>query len=39
MKLALHAADGDNKPDHQGEREISRNAIVQGMPDVSANLW
>jgi hypothetical protein len=22
-----------NKPDHQGEREISRNTIVQGMPD------
>jgi hypothetical protein len=37
--LRIAACDGDNKPDHQGEREISRSPIVQGMPDVSANLW
>jgi hypothetical protein len=22
-----------------GEHEISRNAVVQGMPECSANLW
>ena len=31
--LSIVACDGDNKPDHQGEREISRNTIAQGMPD------
>ena len=25
--------DGDNKAGHRGEHEISRNAVVQGMPD------
>ena len=28
-----------NKPDHRGEREISRKTIVQGRPGVPANLW
>ena len=27
------ARDGDKKPDHQGERGISRHTIAQGMPD------
>jgi hypothetical protein len=27
-----------NKPGHRGERVISRHTIVQGMPDVAANL-
>jgi hypothetical protein len=29
---------GARKPDPRGEHEGSRNTIVQGMPDVSANL-
>jgi hypothetical protein len=29
------AGDGDNKPDRRGEHEISRNTIVQGMPESS----
>jgi hypothetical protein len=28
-----------NKPDHRGEREISRKTIAQGRPGVPANLW
>jgi hypothetical protein len=27
------------KPDHRGERGISRKAIAQGMPGVPACLW
>jgi hypothetical protein len=27
------------KPDHQGDHEVSRKTIAQGMPDVSAFLW
>ena len=30
--LARCAGDGDKKPDHQGERGISRNTIARGMP-------
>ena len=29
------AGDGDNKPAHQGERDISRKAIAQGMSECS----
>ena len=28
-----------NKPDHRGEREISRKTIAQGRPGVPAHLW
>ena len=27
------ASDGDNKPAHRGEHEVSRKAIAQGMSD------
>ena len=27
------------KPDHQGERGVSRKTIAQGMPDRLADLW
>jgi hypothetical protein len=27
------------KPVHRGDHGVSRNAIVQGVPDVLANLW
>jgi hypothetical protein len=27
------------KPDHRGEREVSRKTIAQGMPGVAVDLW
>src|SRR2546425_420392 len=29
----VSAGDGDNKPAHRGEREVSRKAIAQGMSE------
>src|SRR6202007_188870 len=33
LNLQCFASDGDNKPAHRGEYDISRKAIAQGMPE------
>jgi hypothetical protein len=39
MMLRITLAMVTRKPDHQGERGVSRKTIAQGMPECSANLW